>query len=54
MIDSVLPVKMLPEKNQSEYGIGIHASAENDSLLVIVPEVSGFSPARAASAALLC
>jgi len=38
MIDSVLPVKMLPEKNQSEYGIGIHASAENDALLVITPE----------------
>jgi hypothetical protein len=38
MIDSKSPVKLLPNGGGSEFGIGIHALAENDSLLVITPE----------------
>jgi hypothetical protein len=43
MVDSVTPVKLLPGKPSgpqatSEYGIGIHASSENDALLVITPQ----------------
>jgi hypothetical protein len=39
MVDSVMPVNLLPAASpSSECGIGIHASAESDSLLVITPE----------------
>ena len=38
MIDSTLPVKLLPSDDGNEFGIGIHASIENNSLLVITPD----------------
>ena len=38
MVDSASPVKLLPHESSEEYGIGIHASIENDALLVITPE----------------
>ena len=38
MIDSTMPVKLLPSTPaDTEYGIGIHASAEKGSLLAITP-----------------
>ena len=39
MINSASPVKLLPSGDDSpEYGIGIHASVENEALLCITPE----------------
>jgi hypothetical protein len=38
MIDSTSPVKLLPSDDSQEFGIGIHASIEDKSLLVITPE----------------
>lgn len=38
MVDSTSPVKLLPSHMSTEYGIGIHASAEDESLLVITPD----------------
>jgi len=38
MIDSTSPVKLLPSDDASEFGVGIHASIENKSLLVITPD----------------
>lgn len=38
MVDSTMPVKLIPSADSKEYGVGIHASAEAGSLLVITPE----------------
>jgi len=51
MVDSTMPVRLVPHhKPGFEYGIGIHASAESGSLLVIAP--AGHVPSKEAIAGL--
>jgi len=38
MVDSVMPVKLLPHEKHQEYGIGIHAGVESGALLVVAPD----------------
>jgi len=47
MVDSTMPVRLVPHPEPGfEYGIGIHASAESGSLLVIAP--AGHVPSKEA------